>query len=74
MNYQIAYLDLAAQVRRLGIVADVQIDETIHFGENHDARQMALAVLTTVATLNDLTLRLRDMHALNSGGSWEEQS
>lgn len=63
MNYQLAYLDLAAQVRRLGIVADVQVGETIHFGDNHDAHQMALAVLATVATLNELTLQLSNTPA-----------
>lgn len=60
MNYQLAYLDLAAQVRRLGIVADVQIDEhSVFFGENHDGRQMRMAVLATVSKLNQLTLQLR---------------
>lgn len=58
MNYQIAYLELAAQVRRLGIVADVQMGDTIHFGDNHDAIATPLAVLTTVATLNELTLQI----------------
>lgn len=66
MNYQLAYLDLAAQVRRLGIVADVQITDTeISFGDNHDERQMALAVMATVSTLNQLTLQLSNMYALN---------
>lgn len=61
MNYQTAYLDLAAQVRRLGIVADVQMDEhSVFFGENHDERQMRLAVLATVSKLNSLTLELSE--------------
>lgn len=61
MNYQLAYLDLAAQVRRLGIVADVQMDEhSVFFGENHDARQMRLAVLATVSKLNQLTLQMSE--------------
>lgn len=61
MNYQLAYLDLAAQVRRLGIVADVQMDEhSVFFGEKHDARQMRMAVLATVATLNQLTLQMSE--------------
>jgi len=63
MSYELAYLNLAAQVRRLGIVADVQIDEhSVSFGENHDARQMRMAVLATVATLNQLTLQLSEWH------------
>lgn len=61
MNYQLAYLDLAAQVRRLGIVADVQMDEhSVFFGENHDERQMRMAVLATVSKLNQLTLQMSE--------------
>lgn len=58
-KYKSAYLQLAAQVRRLGIVADVQImGNEISFGDAYDALQTLQMVQICVATLNDLTLKL----------------
>lgn len=57
-----AFDDLAAQVRRVGIVADVQIgDGEIAFGENYDAHQTHLALLATIGTLNRLVLEASNM-------------
>lgn len=69
-KYQLAYFDLAAQVRRLGILADVQIEEhSSSFGENYDARQVRLAILATVSKLNQLTLEIRSNLNDQDGGA-----
>jgi hypothetical protein len=59
MNYEQAYNRLAAQVRKLGIVSDVQIEgNEIGFGDSYDALQTLQMVQICVATLNGLTLEL----------------
>ena len=50
MDYKTAYETLAAQVKRLGELADVQIGDVIAFGDKCDNHQTDLAVLMTVAT------------------------
>jgi hypothetical protein len=62
MNYQQAYEELAAQVRRLGIAADVQISEVaIEFGDKFDEHQTLLAVQSTVATLNRVVVQMSNL-------------
>lgn len=71
MNYQQAYNELAAQVRRLGILADVQIADTICFGEKYDDHQVGMAILATVATLNRLTLEMSNVPPLVEHNPYE---
>lgn len=59
---------LAAQVRRLGIVADVQIGDEIAFGNGYDEAQVRAAVLATVATLNRLVLENSNVPTCNGRG------
>lgn len=56
MDYKEAYLTLAAQVRRLGFIADVQEDDNgLYLGENDSGeKQIVLAILATVGSLRHI--------------------
>ena len=56
MDYKDAYLELAAQVRRLGFIADVQEDDNgYYFGdEDKGEHQIMLSILATVGKLRHI--------------------
>lgn len=59
MDYRIAWHELAAQVRRLGYLADVQEDdEGLYFDEKFDERQVKLSILATVGAFRHIEKEL----------------